>query len=462
MGDLALELSRLQFASTTLFHYLFVPLTLGLAPIVAYVETRAHRTGDPGLRSLARFLGVLLIINFAMGVVTGIVQEFQFGMNWSRFSLFVGDVFGAALAMEGLLAFFLESTFLGLWYFGRGVLPPRIHLACAWLFALGTWLSAYFIIAANTWMQHPVGYTVDPTTGRARLDSVTDLLFQPTTMWAYAHAVLGGVVAASVFVFAVAAYHLKRRQHLPTMRWLWKFAIILGITTGLAQGLVGDVLGVRMTEQQPMKIAAGEAVWETVGPCAGLSIVAWPDREAQDNRFDIEIPCLLSIVATNSIDGTVTGMTELQAQYEEQYGPGNYIPNVWVAFYAFRLMMGFGLAGAIWMAYAWWRTRRGRLPDQRWFWATSIWIVVTPWLGNLFGWIFTENGRQPWVVFGELKTGDAVSSIPPWMIAVSLAVFWLLYGLFAVIEIRLIRRYAMAGPAPSEPLEPEPTARSVV
>ena len=448
MDDWVLELSRLQFATTTLFHYLFVPLTLGLAPIVAILETRAHRTGDERMRVLARFLGVLLIINFAMGVVTGIVQEFQFGMNWSRFSLFVGDIFGATLAMEGLLAFFLESTFLGLWFFGRDLLPPRLHLACLWLFTLGTWASAYFIIAANTWMQHPVGYVVDEATGRARLDSIGDVLFQPTALWAYGHTVLGGLVAASVFVFAVAAYHLGRRQHLATMRWLWKFAIVLGIATGLAQGLVGDVLGVRMTTQQPMKIAAGEAVWETVGPCAGLSIIAWPDREAEDNRFDIEIPCLLSIVATNSIDGTITGMTELQAQQEAQYGPGNYIPNVWVAFYGVRLMMGFGLAGAMWMAYAWWRTRRGRLPVQRWFWAVSVWIVVTPWLGNLFGWIFTENARQPWVVYGELKTADAVSSLAPGLVAFSLAVFWLLYGLFAVIEVRLMMRYAKAGPEP--------------
>ena len=442
-----LDLSRLQFASTTLFHYLFVPLTLGLAPIVAGFETAYARTGKPAYRSISGFLGTLLLINFAMGVVTGIVQEFEFGMNWSRYSLFVGDVFGAPLAMEGLFAFFLESTFLGLWFFGRDRLPRVIHVASIWLFALGTWLSAYFIIVANSWMQHPVGYELD-SEGNAHLTDLGALLTNSTALWSWTHAVLGGLVAATVFVFAVAAYHLRRRQHLDVMRSLWKFAIIAGIVVGALQGLVGDGLGVRMTEQQPMKVAAGEAAWDTVGPCAGLSIIAWPDQQAQMNKFDIEIPCLLSLVATNSFDGVVQGMKPLESQYQEQYGDGYYIPNVWVAFYSFRLMMGFGLLGAMWMVVAWWRTRKGRLPTSRWFWAISTWIVITPWLGNMFGWIFTENSRQPWTVFGLLRTGDATSSLEPWMVVTSLLVFWALYGAFAVIEIRLITRYAQAGPAP--------------
>lgn len=457
--DWALDLSRLQFASTTLFHYIFVPLTLGLAPIVAIFHTAYARTGKPAYKSLFTFLGTLLMINFAMGVVTGIVQEFQFGMNWSRYSLFVGDVFGAPLAMEGLFAFFVESTFLGLWFFGRDRLPQRVQVACIWLFTLGTWLSAYFIIVANSWMQHPVGYEINAD-GNAQLTDVWAVLFNNTAIWSWTHAVLGGLVAATVFVFSVAAYHLKRRQHMEVMKTAWKFAIIAGISVGALQGLIGDGLGVRMTEQQPMKIAAGEAVWDTVGPCAGLSIIAWPDQRAEENLFDIEIPCLLSLVATNSFDGIIQGMKPLQTQYEEQYGDGYYIPNVWVAFYAFRLMMGFGLLGAMWMVVAWWRTRKGRMPTSKWFWGISIWIVVTPWLGNMFGWIFTENSRQPWTVFGLLKTGDSVSSIAPWMIAASLAVFWVLYGLFAIIEIKLMKKYAIAGPPPVPDVEPvsEPVA----
>jgi len=453
------ELSRIQFAMTTLFHYIFVPLTLGLSPIVAIFDTMAWRTGKQMYERLATFFGSLLLINFAMGVVSGIVQEFQFGMNWSVYSRFVGDIFGGPLAMEGIIAFFLESTFLGLWVFGRNRLPRGVHVACIWLVAAGTWMSAYFIIVANSWMQHPVGYTVNADGDRAVLTDPVAVFTQDVAVWSWMHAVLGGLVAASIFVFAVAAYHLKRRQHVQSMRFAFRFAIVLGIVVGGTQALVGDVLGVVRTDKLPMKIAAAEAVWETTGPCAGLALVAWPDRSAEDNRFEIEIPCLLSIVATNSLDGTVTGMTELQSQYQEEFGPGDYIPNVWVAFYSFRLMMAFGLVGVLWMVVAAWKTRRGRLPTSKWFWATSIWIVVTPWLGNMFGWIFTENGRQPWIVYGELKTADASSGLSPGFAIFSIIVFALLYGTFAVIEILLIRKYAIAGPAD----EPEvPIVRDMV
>ncbi len=208
-----------------------------------------------------------------------------------------------------------------------------------------------------------------------------------------------------------------------------------------------------------MKIAAGEALWETEGPCASLGIIAIPDQEARENIWEISIPCMLSIVATNSLDGTVTGANELQAQYEEEFGPGDYTPNVWIAFYSFRLMMGFGLVGAAWMLVAWWRTRKGRLPEGRLFWAISIWIVFTPWLGNMFGWIFTENGRQPWVVYNMLKTEDAVSSISPSFLYLSLPIFFLLYGAFAIVEFILMRRYVIAGPIPDdEPMAGEPAS----
>ncbi len=451
------DLSRLQFATTTLYHYLFVPLTLGIAPYVALLETLYWRTGKDAYRKLARFFGSLLVINFAMGIVTGIVQEFQFGMNWSVFSRFVGDIFGAPLAMEGLLAFFLESTFLGLWLFGRDRLPRGVHVACIWLFTIGTWLSAYFIIVANSWMQHPVGYVIDSTTGMPVLDDLAAVLFQPFALLAYLHTVLGGLVAATVFVFSVAAYHLKRRQHVNEMRWAWKSAIVMGIIVATGQFVVGDILGVAVTDVQPMKIAAGEALWETAGPCAGLAIVAIPDQQARDNVWEWDIPCLLSIVATNSIDGVVQGANPLQDQYEQEFGPGDYTPNVWVAFYSFRLMMGFGLIGAMWMVVAWWRTRKGRLPSGRIFWAISIWMVFTPWLGNMFGWIFTENGRQPWVVYNMLTTEDAVSQISPTFLYISLPVFFFLYGAFAIVEFLLMRRYVIAGPPTDEqPMAGEP------
>ncbi|MFM9136016.1 MAG: cytochrome ubiquinol oxidase subunit I [bacterium] len=444
--SLLVDLSRLQFAMTTLYHFLFVPLTLGLAPFVALMETLHWRTGQAKYRKLARLFGSLLVINFAMGIVTGIVQEFQFGMNWSVFSRFVGDVFGAPLAMEGLLAFFLESTFLGLWLFGRDRLPRGVHVACIWLFVAGTWASAYFIIVANSWMQHPVGYEIDPLTGNAVLNDIAAVLFQPFAVLAYLHTVLGGLLAASAFVFAVAAYHLKRRQHVEEMRWAWKSAIAMGLIAATCQVFVGDILGVMETQVQPMKIAAGEALWETAGPCAGLAIVAIPDQQARDNIWELDIPCLLSLVATNSLDGIVQGANPLEEQYEETYGPGEYTPNVWIAFYAFRLMMGFGLLASAWMVVAWWRTRKGRLPEGRLFWAISIWVVIGPWLGNMFGWIFTENARQPWVVYNLLKTEDAVSNISEYFLFISLPVFFLLYGAFAVVEFILLRKYAIAGP----------------
>ena len=458
MGDsLLVDLSRLQFALTTLFHFLFVPLTLGLAPWVAILDTMHHRTGDERYARLVRFFGSLLLINFAIGVASGIVQEFQFGMNWAVFSRFVGDIFGAPLAMEGLFAFFIESTFLGLWLFGRNRLPRRVHLATIWLFVLGTWLSAYFIIAANSFMQNPVGYEIDPTTGDATLINLGEVLFQPLTVVAWLHTIIGGVIAATVFVFGVSAYHLKRRQHVEIMRKSFRMAMITGIAAGAMQFVVGDVLGVIMVEEQPMKMAAAEAVWETTGECAPLGIVAIPDQQARDNSLFIGIPCLLSIVATNSLDGEVTGMNELQAQYEEQYGPGDYTPDVWIAFYSFRAMMGFGLLGALWMAFAWWKTRRGRMPTSKLFWTISIWIIAAPWLGNLFGWIFTENGRQPWVVYGLLKTEDAVSDLSVGLVAASLAGFVILYAVIGVVEFVLMRRYAIRGPMdPDEPMPGEP------
>jgi len=272
------------------------------------------------------------------------------------------------------------------------------------------------------------------------------VLFQPFAILAYLHTVLGGLLAASAFVFAVAAYHLKRRQHVEEMRWAWKSAIAMGLIAATCQVFVGDILGVVVTQVQPMKIAAGEALWETAGPCAGLAIVAIPDQQARDNIWEVDIPCLLSLVATNSLDGIVQGANPLEQQYEETYGPGEYTPNVWIAFYAFRLMMGFGLLAAAWMVVAWWRTRKGRLPKGRLFWSISIWVVIGPWLGNMFGWIFTENARQPWVVYNLLKTEDAVSDISEYFLFISLPVFFLLYGAFAIVEFILLRRYAIAGP----------------
>jgi cytochrome d ubiquinol oxidase subunit I len=322
---------------------------------------------------------------------------------------------------------------------------------------LGTWLSAYFIIAANSFMQNPVGYSINSSTGDAQLVDIGQVLFQPLTVWAWLHTIIGGVIAATVFVFGVSAYHLKRRQHVDIMWKSFKAAMITGILAGGLQFVVGDALGVVMVDKQPMKMAAAEAVWETTGPCASLGIIAIPNMQARDNSFEVGVPCLLSVLATNSLDGEVTGMNELQTQYEEQFGPGNYTPNVWISFYSFRAMMGFGLVGAVWMLFALWKTRKRHLPTARWFWAISIWIIAAPWLGNLFGWIFTENGRQPWVVYGLLKTQDAVSNLSTALVASSLIGFVLVYAVIGIVEFRLMRRYVIRGPQSiDEPMPGEP------
>lgn len=453
MGDsLLVDISRLQFATTTLIHFVFVPLTLGLGPIVALFNTFAYRAARKGLPSaaawdrLTRFFGAMLLINFAMGIVTGIVQEFQFGMNWSGFSEYVGGVFGGPLVMEGLLAFFLESTFLGLWTFGRGKLHPRVHLLTIWLFVAGTWASAYFILVANSWMQHPIGYTTNADGSQAIANDFGAIFTQDVAIASWLHALCAGLITASVFVIGVSAWHLKRRQHVEVMRKAWKFAIVAAIIAGSTQGLVGDWLGVIMTDKQPMKLAAAEAVWETTGPCAGFSIFAIPDMQTRTNIVDIEIPCVLSILATNSLDGTVQGMNPLQDQYAQQYGEGNYTPNVWIQFYAWRAMMGFGLIGVMWAAWAWWRTRRGRLPESKAFWTISVWMAGVTFFGSLCGWVVAENGRQPWVVYGLLKTEDAASNLNVWVVVLSLATFIVMYGAFAVVEFILLKRVAQQGP----------------
>ena len=330
------DLARLQFATTSLYHFLFVPLTLGLAPLVAVMQTLWYRGGDERWLRLTRFFGTLMLINFAIGVATGLVQEFQFGMNWSIYSEFVGDVFGAPLAIEGLAAFMLESTFLGLWIFGWDRLSKRVHLATIWIFALGSWLSAFFIIAANSWMQRPVGSTI--ADGRAELTDVWALMSNRLGIVAYTHVILVGVTTACVVVFGIACWHLVRRRNelfLPAA----KLALIVGVPVSALNLAIGSHLGVVITDYQPMKIAATEALWETEQP-ASFSVfqIGGFSVDDQTPSFDIEIPYLLSILATGSLNGEVQGMNPLQAASEAEYGAGNYIPPVRTTYWSMRIM----------------------------------------------------------------------------------------------------------------------------
>ena len=453
-----LDVSRWQFGITTVYHFLFVPLTIGLAPLVAIMQTAWHRTGNPAWYRLTKFFGKLFLINFALGVVTGIVQEFQFGMNWSAYSRFVGDVFGAPLAIEGLAAFFIESTFLGLWIFGWDRLPKRIHLVCIWMVAIGVNLSAYFILAANSFMQHPVGVTFNPTSGRAELTSISKMLTNPTVLITFPHTIAGAFLVAGAVVLAISAWHLARVQpDTDTFRRSLRVGMATVLIAGVAVTLSGHVQAQIMTEQQPMKMAAAEALCSTETG-AGFSLLAIGSINGScDEVKSLTVPGLLSFLSTNSTSGTVQGIKELQAQAVAKYGPGDYVPSLPVTYWSFRLMIGLGMLSILVALLGVWVFRRGRSPSGRWYARLAVLVSVAPFLANSFGWIFTEMGRQPWVVVPNptglaavrLLTKDGVSpTVGVGTVLTSLIAFTLVYGLLAVVELTLFLRYAKAGPLP--------------
>jgi cytochrome d ubiquinol oxidase subunit I len=448
----ALDLARWQFAVTTVYHFFFVPITIGLSGLVAILQTAWVRTGEERYLRATKFWGKLFLINFAMGVVTGIVQEFQFGMNWSAYSRFVGDIFGAPLAIEGLLAFFLESTFLGLWIFGWDRLPKRVHLACIWLAAIGTALSAYFILAANSWMQHPVGYRINPATNRAELTDFGAVLTNSTTLVTFPHTLAAAFLTAAVLMASVCAWHLARRNEVEVFRPSLRLALWVVVVSGALVAVTGDVQGRLMTEQQPMKMAAAEALYSTSQP-ASFSLFTVGPLDGSREIASLRVPGALSLLATADPNGKVEGINDIQRQYEQRYGPGDYKPYIPVTYWSFRLMIGLGMISVLLGVLGLWLTRRGRTPTARWFWRAAIWAVSLPLLANSFGWIFTEMGRQPWTVFGVLRTRDSVSpAVGAGSVVTSLAVFTLLYGVLAVVELFLMLRYAKAGP----PLPPAP------
>ncbi|HEX4747336.1 MAG TPA: cytochrome ubiquinol oxidase subunit I [Gaiellaceae bacterium] len=440
------DLARLQFATTSLYHFLFVPLTLGLAPLVATMQTLWYRGhGEHWLR-LARFFGTLMLINFAIGVATGLVQEFQFGMNWSIYSEYVGDVFGAPLAIEGLAAFFLESTFLGLWIFGWDRLSKRVHVATIWLFALGTWLSAFFIIVANSWMQRPVGSTVRD--GRSELTDVWALLSNRLGLVAFTHVILVGLTTAAVVVFGVACWHLVRKRNEGLFLPAAKLALIVGVPVAFVNLLFGSYLGEVITRYQPMKIAATEAQWQTCQPCSfSLFQIGGFTESDPEPTVDIEIPYLLSFLATGSFNGEVKGMSPLQTESEAEYGAGDYIPPVRTTYWSMRIMAYAGSLVFIVLAVGAFLYRRRTLATTPWFLWLGVATIPLPYISALAGWVLTEVGRQPWIVWGLLRTDDANSpAVSSATIVLSLSVFALLYGLLAVVDVVLMRRYARVDP----------------
>jgi cytochrome bd ubiquinol oxidase subunit I len=447
-----LVLARWQFGLTTLYHYLFVPLTLGMALTVAVFQTIWHRTGDVRWLHLTRLFGKIFLINFAMGVVTGIVQEFQFGMNWSSYSRFTGDVFGAPLAFEGLMAFFFEATFIGLWIFGWDKLPRRIHLLTIWATAFGSILSAYFILTANAFMQNPVGYEFNAETGRAELVDFWALLTNPVAMAAFPHTIFSAFMFAAAVIVAVAAYHLRRGQHMDTMRPALRYGAWFMIISFVGTAISGDQLGLVMVQTQPMKMAAAEALWdEACGADASFSIFSIGTPDGSEEVWSLRVPYLLSFLSTHTFDGCVEGLNDLQADYEQIYGAGiDYMPEVWVTYWSFRWMMGFGgIATLISVAGLWVTRTKAKRPVADWMWRVAIWSAPLPLFGSLVGWIFTEMGRQPWIVFGLMRTEDGVSpSVPGWTVLISLVAFTAIYAALAVVEFRLILKAAQAGPQP--------------
>ncbi|GAA1984157.1 cytochrome ubiquinol oxidase subunit I [Microbacterium pumilum] len=438
----ATDLARLQFASTSIYHFFFVPVTIGLAFLMAILHTKWYRSREPRHEKLTRFFGTLLIINVAIGVVTGLVQEFQFGMNWSAYSIFVGDVFGAPLAMEGLAAFFLESTFLGLWVFGWKVLPRRIHLLSAWLVAVGAMLSAAFIMAANSWMQHPVGYTTDKTTGRPVLSSFLDLFTNEVFIWGYIHVILASLVTGAVVMLAVSAWQLRRGQVAFKTSAVLSLVVLLP-SVALALG-VGSHLGVIEATYQPMKISAAEAQWETCQPCSFslLQIGGFTSSEETPTKI-LEVPHLLSLLATGTWDGEVAGLNELQAQDEATYGAGDYVPDVRLQYWSMRVMAYIGTLFFLFGAWGLWLAVRRKLPTSKVFLFVATWVVPLLFVMNTAGWLLTESGRQPWIVQGLMKTSDGVSpSVSSTELILSLAAFYAIYLLLIVIDVILMLRFA--------------------
>ena len=451
------DLARIQFALTSIYHFLFVPVTMGLSFLVAVMQTLWHRSGVEAWRRLTRFFGTLLLINVAVGVVTGLVQEFQFGMNWSAYSRYVGDVFGGPLAMEGLAAFFLESTFLGLWVFGWDRLSRRVHLFCIWMVALGASLSAAFIMAANSWMQRPVGYELGAAGEPPRLNDIGALFTNPVFIWGYFHVLLAALATGTLVLLAVSAWHLRRAVEVDAFRRSARLAIIVLVPLSIALVLVGSQLGVIETRYQPMKIAAAEAQWDTCDPCSFSAFQIGGGKNDEDPQKVIAIPHLLSMLATLRWNGQVVGLNELQAQYEQQYGPGDYIPNVFVQYWSMRVMAY--LATGIMLLSLWgaWLLYRRRLETSKWFLRAAIWAVFTPFVMNTAGWMLTENGRQPWIVQGLMKTADGVSpSVSETEIWISIGVFAALYAALGVTELVLMLRYARRG-LPEDAKPPEPT-----
>ncbi|MFC3227690.1 cytochrome ubiquinol oxidase subunit I [Marinibaculum pumilum] len=498
------DLSRLQFALTALYHFLFVPLTLGLSVIVAIMETVYVMTNRPIWRQMTKFWGTLFGINFVLGVATGLTMEFQFGMNWSYYSHYVGDVFGAPLAIEGLMAFFLEATFVGLFFFGWGKISKLAHLVVAWLVAIGSNFSALWILIANGWMQHPVGAAFNPMTMRMELTSFYEVIFNTVAQAKFVHTVSAGYVTASFFVLGVSAWYLLRGRHVELARRSITIAASFGLAGTLSVIVLGDESGYAASHSQKMKLAAIEAMWETEPAPAAFTAFGFPDQEARETHYAVEIPWVMGLIGTRSLTQPIPGINELEQIAEQRVRSGliaydalltireqrenaplsarqnfeahgrdlgfalllkryvddplqateeqivmaaeDTIPTVWPLFWSFRIMVGLGFLFLVTMTFFFFTANFGRMRYPRWALHLAVWMIPLPWIAAELGWIVAEYGRQPWTVDGVLPTALSVSHLSVADLLITLAGFTLFYSVLFVIEIALMLKYIRKGP----------------
>ena len=428
-------LSRLQFAATTLFHFLFVPLTLGLAIIVAMMETRYVQTGNPEYKRMTKFWGHLFLINFVVGVVTGITLEFQFGTNWSRYSKYVGDIFGSILAIEATVAFFMESTFLAVWFFGWNKLSPKMHAACIWIVAISSNVSAYWIIAANAWMQHPVGYEI--RNGRAELTDFIAVVTQPYAITNYLHTIFSGFVIGGFFVMGISAYHLLRKNEVSFFTKSFRMALVFSLIFSVGEIFMGDLNGKEMSRLQPEKTAAAEALWETQKG-VGFSMLVIPDERNERNLVEMfTIPKFLSFLTQGDWDAEVKGLKSWPLEDR---------PPVTLVFASFRIMVGLGFLFVLLTVIGWFK--RNKLESSPLYLRIMLYSIPLPYIAALLGWIVTEVGRQPWIVYQVLRTNQAASPIEGSQVAISLAAFIIVYTLLGFVAFFLMARHAKNGPEP--------------
>lgn len=437
-------LSRWQFAITTIYHFFFIPITLGLSIFIAMLETYYVRTGSERCRSLVRFWGTIFIINFAMGVVTGIVQEFHFGMNWSEYARFMGDIFGAPLALEALTAFFLESTFLGIWIFGWDRISPKLHCIAIWIVAFASNLSAFWILVANSFMQHPVGFALQ--NGRAEMVDFFALITNPYVFGQYAHTFFSGIVTSGILIAAVSAYKLLQQNRNEKFAFSLKMGIAYGLIGLFAVMGTGHLQTQYIAKAQPMKLAAVEALWETKNP-APFSLAASIDTEKQMNSWDLEVPYALSLLVYNEPHGEIKGIKELQHTAQQTYGAGSYTPDVPGLFWSFRLMIALGVVMVLALLSSAFLLWKNKLQDNPFALKLLVFLIPLPYIANSLGWYITEGGRQPWMVVGLQKVSAAVSlNITPTEVMITMVGFTLVYLFLAIAAVYIAIKFIQKDP----------------